>query len=91
MFSFVQLNGGNDGLNTFVPYDNPYYDLQLKIALNKDKSLGKNKGMAFSSCSEDFAQMQQNGDLSMIQNVGYLNLFVLSFSIRKFGKPLRFQ
>ena len=69
---FVQLNGGNDGLNTFIPYDNPlYYDLRTKIALNKDVVIGKNKGMAFHPSLKDFAQMQQNGDLTVIQNVGY--------------------
>jgi len=69
---FVQLNGGNDGLNTFIPYDNPlYYDLRTKIALNKDVGVGKNKGMAFHPSLKDFAQMQQNGDLTVIQNVGY--------------------
>jgi uncharacterized protein (DUF1501 family) len=69
---FVQLNGGNDGLNTFIPYDNPlYYDLRTKIALNKDVVVGKNKGMAFHPSLKDFAQMQQNGDLTIIQNVGY--------------------
>jgi uncharacterized protein (DUF1501 family) len=69
---FIQLNGGNDGLNTFVPYDNPlYYDLRTKIALNKDAVVGKNKGMAFHPALKDFAQIQQNGDLSVIQNVGY--------------------
>ena len=69
---FVQLNGGNDGLNTFIPYDNPlYYDLRTKIALNKDAVIGKNKGMAFHPALKDFAQMQQNGDLTVIQNVGY--------------------
>ena len=69
---FVQLNGGNDGLNTFIPYDNPlYYDLRTKIALNKDLVISKNKGMAFHPSLKDFAQMQQNGDLSVIQNVGY--------------------
>ena len=69
---FVQLNGGNDGLNTFIPYDNPlYYDLRTKIALNKDFVIGKNKGMAFHPSLKDFAQMQQNGDLTVIQNVGY--------------------
>ncbi|MFG4005047.1 DUF1501 domain-containing protein [Flavobacterium aquidurense] len=69
---FVQLNGGNDGLNTFIPYDNPlYYDLRTKIALNKDAVIGKNKGMAFHPSLKDFAQMQQNGDLTVIQNVGY--------------------
>jgi uncharacterized protein (DUF1501 family) len=69
---FIQLNGGNDGLNTFIPYENPlYYDLRTKIAINKDEVIGKNKGMAFHPALKDFAQMQQKGDLSVIQNVGY--------------------
>jgi uncharacterized protein (DUF1501 family) len=69
---FIQLNGGNDGLNTFIPYENPlYYDLRTKIALGKDVVIGKNKGMAFHPALKDFAQMQQNGDLTILQNVGY--------------------
>ncbi|MDR7209800.1 DUF1501 domain-containing protein [Flavobacterium piscis] len=69
---FIQLNGGNDGLNTYIPYDNPlYYDLRTKIALNKDVVVGKNSGMAFHPSLKDFAEMQQNGDLTVIQNVGY--------------------
>lgn len=69
---FIQLNGGNDGLNTFIPYEDPlYYDLRTKIALNKDAVVGKNKGMAFHPALKDFAQMQRNGDLTVIQNVGY--------------------
>lgn len=69
---FIQLNGGNDGLNTFIPYENPlYYDLRNKIAIGKDAVIGKNKGMAFHPALKDFAQMQQNGDLTILQNVGY--------------------
>ena len=69
---FIQLNGGNDGLNTFIPYENPlYYDLRTKIAIDKNEVIGKNKGMSFHPSLKDFAQMQQNGDLSVIQNVGY--------------------
>ena len=69
---FIQLNGGNDGLNTFIPYENPlYYDLRSKIALSKDDVISKNKGMAFHPALKDFATMQQNGDLTIIQNVGY--------------------
>lgn len=69
---FVQLNGGNDGLNTYIPYENPlYYDLRSKIALNKNIVIGKNNGMAFHPSLKDFAQIQQNGDLTVIQNVGY--------------------
>ena len=69
---FVQLSGGNDGLNTFVPFSDPlYYNLRPKISLAKDVVLGKNNGMAFHPALKGFAEMQQNGDLSVVQNVGY--------------------
>jgi uncharacterized protein (DUF1501 family) len=69
---FIQLNGGNDGLNTFVPFDDPlYYNFRPNIGLAKEIVVGKNKGMAFNPALKDFATMQQNGDLSVIQNVGY--------------------
>jgi uncharacterized protein (DUF1501 family) len=69
---FIQLNGGNDGLNTFVPFDNDlYYALRPKIALTKEEVIGKYKGMAFHPALKDFATIQQNGHLSVIQNVGY--------------------
>jgi uncharacterized protein (DUF1501 family) len=69
---FVQLNGGNDGLNTFIPYLDPlYYEMRPKIALSKEEVIAGNKEMAFHPALKGFAQMQQNGDLSVIQNVGY--------------------
>lgn len=69
---FVQLNGGNDGLNTFIPFEEPlYYDLRPKIAISKNEVISTTKGMGFHPALKGFAQMQQNGDLSVIQNVGY--------------------
>lgn len=69
---FIQLNGGNDGLNTFVPFDDPnYYYNRPKIALSKDDVIAKNNGMAFHPALKSLAQIQQNGDLTVIQNVGY--------------------
>ena len=69
---FIQLNGGNDGLNTFIPFEDPlYYEYRTKIALSKSDVLSRNKGMAFHPALKDFATMQQNGDLTIIQNVGY--------------------
>lgn len=69
---FIQLNGGNDGLNTFVPYDNPlYFELRSKIALSKDLVISKNNGMAFHPALKNFAEIQQKGDMSILQNVGY--------------------
>ena len=69
---FVQLNGGNDGLNTFIPYRDPlYYEMRPKIALSKEEVIAGTKEMAFHPALKGFAQMQQNGDLTVIQNVGY--------------------
>ncbi|MFI0490221.1 DUF1501 domain-containing protein [Flavobacterium sp.] len=71
---FVQLNGGNDGLNTFIPFEDAlYYEMRPKIALTKTEVLNSEKGMAFHPALTGFASMQQNGDLSVIQNVGYPN------------------
>lgn len=71
---FVQLNGGNDGLNTFIPFEDAlYYDLRPKIALSKTAVLNSAKGMAFHPALKGFVAMQQSGDLSVIQNVGYPN------------------
>lgn len=69
---FIQLNGGNDGLNTYIPFENPlYYEMRPKIALSKNEVVSKNNGMAFHPALKDLAQIQQNGDLSILQNVGY--------------------
>lgn len=71
---FVQLNGGNDGLNTFIPFEDAlYYNLRPAIALSKTEVLNSAQGMAFHPALKGFANMQQNGDLSVIQNVGYPN------------------
>jgi uncharacterized protein (DUF1501 family) len=71
---FVQLNGGNDGLNTFIPFDEAlYYNLRPTIAISKTEVLNSAKGMAFHPALKGFASIQQSGDLSVIQNVGYPN------------------
>ncbi len=71
---FIQLNGGNDGLNTFIPYSDPLYiKYRPALALGKDSVIGKNKGMAFHPALKGFDKIQQDGNLSVIQNVGYPN------------------
>ncbi len=69
---FIQLNGGNDGLNTFVPYqDALYHKYRPAIALSKNEVLSVAGGMAFHPSLKGLAAMQQAGDLAVIQNVGY--------------------
>lgn len=71
---FIQMNGGNDGLNTFIPFENPiYYDKRPNIAIAKNNVLSKNNGMGWHPALSGLAQIQQNGHLSVIQNVGYPN------------------
>ncbi len=71
---FVQLNGGNDGLNTYIPYqDSLYYDARPKIAISKNEVIAASNNMAFHPALKDFANIQQAGNLSVIQNVGYAN------------------
>ena len=69
---FIQLNGGNDGLNTFIPYDNPLYKtLRPTIGFSKNEVINKSNGMGFHPVLKNLSNIQQNGDLSVIQNVGY--------------------
>jgi uncharacterized protein (DUF1501 family) len=71
----IQLNGGNDGLNTFIPYDTPqYYTLRKSVAIEKDKVLkAATGGMGWHPIMQGFADIQQAGNMSVIQNVGYPN------------------
>ena len=71
----IQLNGGNDGLNTFIPYDTPqYYAARKAIAIPKEQVLkAAEGGMGWHPAMHGFADMQQAGHLSAIQNVGYPN------------------
>ncbi|OIQ21479.1 MAG: Twin-arginine translocation pathway signal sequence domain protein precursor [Flavobacterium sp. MedPE-SWcel] len=69
---FVQLSGGNDGLNTYIPYqDELYYKLRPNIGIAKNKIINASGGMGFHPALSGFADIQQKGDLTVVQNVGY--------------------
>jgi uncharacterized protein (DUF1501 family) len=69
---FIQLNGGNDGLNTFIPYDNPlYYASRPTLGIPKEKIINSVNGMGFHPTLKDLAAISQAGHLSILQNVGY--------------------
>ena len=71
---FIQLNGGNDGLNTFIPYANDlYYANRPSIGIKKDAVINPIAGLGFHPALKDLATISQNGHLSIIQNVGYPN------------------
>jgi uncharacterized protein (DUF1501 family) len=70
----LQLNGGNDGLNTFIPYANPlYYEYRRNIGIPKNEVLKVANGMGFHPIMTGLHQIMQDGNLSVVQNVGYPN------------------
>jgi uncharacterized protein (DUF1501 family) len=70
----VQLSGGNDGLNTVVPYSDPAYvmhrphlQLPLKILHRIDDHIGLHQSLA------GFRKLLDSRQLAIVQSVGYPN------------------
>lgn len=70
----VQLAGGNDGLNTLVPHsDDAYYKARPKLAVDAKKILKIDDHLGFHPELAELKAMLDDGDLAVVQNVGYPN------------------
>ena len=70
----VQLSGGNDGLNTVIPYgDDDYYKNRFTLAINKDNVLKINDHVGFHPTLTGFDGLMENGKMAVVQGVGYPN------------------
>ncbi|MEO8447802.1 MAG: DUF1501 domain-containing protein, partial [bacterium] len=70
----VQLSGGNDGLNTVIPYSTDlYYSLRPKLSVEAGKVLKLNDELAFNPVMSKLKEVFDKGNLSIINNVGYPN------------------
>jgi len=70
----VQLAGGNDGLNTVVPYtDERYYKARPKIGVPKDKVHKLTDDLALHTEMPDLKKLYDDGLLAIVPNVGYPN------------------
>jgi uncharacterized protein (DUF1501 family) len=72
----VQLSGGNDGLNTVIPFgQREYYDNRprINIADTDVIKLDKHAGIGLHPSLAALRQMMDNGTASVIQGVGYPN------------------
>ncbi len=70
----VQLAGGNDGLNTLVPFeDADYYRLRPTLALPKDKVLRVSDTLGLHPSCTALQGLFGAGKLALVQNVGYPN------------------
>jgi uncharacterized protein (DUF1501 family) len=71
----VQLDGGNDGLNTVVPYrDDDYRKHRPRLNLAGDSRLHKiDDRIAFHPSLTGFARLLEEQRLALVQSVGYPN------------------
>ncbi|GAB3042792.1 DUF1501 domain-containing protein [Spirosoma pulveris] len=68
----VQLQGGNDGLNTVVPFENPlYYQNRPAIAIPKAKVLPLTSQLGLNPAMSAFRELYDNAQLTIVENVGY--------------------
>jgi uncharacterized protein (DUF1501 family) len=70
----VQLSGGNDGLNTVVPYeDDAYHRNRPTLRLTAERVLKLDSGLGLHPDMGAFLRLYREGHLAVIQGVGYSN------------------
>jgi uncharacterized protein (DUF1501 family) len=70
----VELKGGNDGLNTVVPYADPaYYALRPRIAIPRDQVLQLDARSGFHPSLAPLMPLWRSRELAIVQGVGYTN------------------
>ena len=68
----IELKGGNDGLNTFVPYANPaYYALRPKLAIARDQVIQLSDAAGLHPALEPLLALWKSRELAVLQGVGY--------------------
>jgi uncharacterized protein (DUF1501 family) len=70
----VQLAGGNDGLNTVVPYaDDAYHRARPRLALPNDEILTIDNHVGLNPKLAGLKSLYDEGHLAVVQGVGYPN------------------
>ncbi|HZU78482.1 MAG TPA: DUF1501 domain-containing protein [Acidimicrobiales bacterium] len=68
----LTLYGGNDGLNTVVPYEDPAYaPARGPVAIAADKVLPLSDGFGLHPAMSGFQKLFQSGQLAVVHGVGY--------------------
>ncbi len=68
----IQLTGGNDYLNTLVPYGDPrYYDNRTTVAVPQDQVLPIDDHFGFNPALAPIKEMYDQGKVALINGVGY--------------------
>jgi uncharacterized protein (DUF1501 family) len=77
----VTLYGGNDGLNTVVPYTDPVYEsARSNIALTSTQLLPFTDSLAFNSSMPSISALYGQNQVAIVQGVSYPNPSLSHFS-----------
>src|SRR5947209_7507181 len=70
----LEMTGGNDGLNTVIPYaDDLYHKARPTLHFTKQQVVRVNDTIGLHPGMRSFEQLLQKGQLALIQGVGYPN------------------
>src|SRR5262245_10184918 len=70
----LEMTGGNDGLNTVIPYrDEEYHKLRPTLRFQANQVVKVNDGLGMHPAFQGFGQLLQQSKLAIIQGVGYPN------------------
>ena len=70
----LQLSGGNDGLNTVIPYRNDiYYKSRPRLGIEKSKILSLTDEAGLHPALTGFKELYDDGSLGIMNGVGYPN------------------
>ena len=70
----VQLTGGNDFMNTVIPYTNGhYYNSRKKVVIKEDEMIPMDDTLAFNPNASAFKTLYDEGKLGIVQGIGYPN------------------
>ena len=68
----VQLSGGNDALNTVIPYnDGNYYDHRRQVHIDPDKALKQDANLAMNPSMTAIKRLWDEGKVAVINGIGY--------------------
>ncbi len=70
----IQLSGGNDYLNTVVPYsDGQYYDYRSTVHIEPEQVLPINGQFGFNQSMGPIKKLWDEGKMAIINGIGYFN------------------
>ena len=70
----VQVTGGNDFMNTIIPYTNGiYFDSRPVVGVPQDQVLPLNDELAFNRNAAPLEELYDQGKMAIIQGIGYAN------------------